>query len=339
MPFFIVRNDIAKMDTDVVVNAANTQLRLGGGVAGAIATAAGRDELQAACDAIGSCPTGSAVATPGFGLGASYVIHAVGPVWQGGSAGEAELLRSCYDCSLALASQIEARSIAFPLISAGTFGFPAEEAFRIAADAITCFLETHEMDVYLVLYGIHATFLGRKLQEDLREFIDDVYIEEHPNPPSRRIEEEHWFTQVEDAMPTAASTPLAASIPSPAADDLSSWLEHLDASFTSTLLQLIDRKGMNDAEVYKRANISRQLFSKIRSDEFYQPTKKTALALAIGLQLTLDEACDLLARAGFALTRSNVADCIIEFFINRKEYDIITINQALYAYDQTLLGS
>lgn len=152
MPLEIVKNDITVMRVDAIVNAANEQLMQGGGVCGAIFAAAGAEKLTQACDEIGFCNTGAAVLTPGFALPATYIIHTVGPVWQGGNAGETELLASCYDHSLALANAHGIKSIAFPLISAGIYGFPKDVALLVAITQIDRFLEQSEMEVYLVLF-------------------------------------------------------------------------------------------------------------------------------------------------------------------------------------------
>jgi O-acetyl-ADP-ribose deacetylase (regulator of RNase III) len=153
MPFFKVQNDITKMETDAIVNAANRRLRVGGGVCGAIFRAAGVEKLQAACNGLGPIETGQAVITDGFKLPAKYIIHTAGPIYQGGTHGEEALLRSCYMNSLQLAKEHGCKSIAFPLISSGIYGYPKEEALSVAEEAIGDFLTSNEMDVYLVLFG------------------------------------------------------------------------------------------------------------------------------------------------------------------------------------------
>ncbi len=153
MPFFKVQNDITKMETDAIVNAANRRLRVGGGVCGAIFRAAGVEKLQAACNGLGPIETGQAVITDGFHLPAKYIIHTAGPIYQGGNHGEEALLRACYMNSLQLAKEHGCKSIAFPLISSGIYGYPKEEALRVAEEAIGDFLTSNEMDVYLVLFG------------------------------------------------------------------------------------------------------------------------------------------------------------------------------------------
>lgn len=561
MPFTIERNDLARMNVDAIVVTANEELQITGGAGLAVARVAGLEEMQAACNAIGRCPTGSAVLTPAFALDAQYVVHVVGPIWHGGGNDEQAMLRSAYDSALNCAYESGAQSIALPLISAHTFGFPVRLSFVIAVEAVKAFLEEHDCDVRIVLFGQDAMAVGVSLFDDIAEYIDDHYVEQHTEqmsvvqiPPAfgefaressaassgyarqqpaasgepgnrqspdtasewdhptmsplfpeaspkqqrlferfanvadrvrenvaehraREREERHarkaareagtcvvrdrseeeqingpfltpeqydyvyeqrarregfcpacrkpvssdakfctncgrelpsgmaeyreqasmptvggalggetdsfsvvgdeldyemavdYETMVnaaafiaEDAfaseaaieaeyapsfsatsapafapsaapMPTTASAPMAAE----GTESLSKLLNRLDAPFSTTLLALIDARGFTDAQVYKRANMSRQLFSKIRSDATYHPTKKTVLALAIALGLDLGETDDLLRRAGFALSHSNKADVIVEYFIVNQNHDIYAINEALYAFDQPLL--
>ncbi|MBR0403919.1 MAG: macro domain-containing protein [Eggerthellaceae bacterium] len=558
MPFTIERNDLAHVNVDAIVVSANEGLKINGGVGLSVARAAGLAEMQAACDALGGCPTGQAVATPAFALPAKYVVHVVGPMWQGGAQGEEAVLRQAYDSALACADECGARSIALPLISAHTFGCPVRLSFVIAVEAIKAFLEDHDdTEVRLVLFGDDAMAVGRSFYDNIAQYIDGHYVESvqprnySQNIPSRdegpvlgpqfsERREQHWveaaaskpkpqyaqpstssrpdysrkealpgaakgrrgvFSRISDAVEdvrdrlsesrkppkdkpqtgtcvvrdereellgphlsaeqywriqdeaeeaswrtgvcpicnapvegkrycpgcgrsvppyalpsdTAGSfapmdapsqeaefvfdvasaeferdelpsiledssedsyldldlgfasrreekVPLetatveeyappapsaqqaapsavmqAASAQRPSGGSLKSWLDSLDAPFSTTLLALIDERGLTDAEVYKRANMSRQLFSKIRCDAGYRPTKKTVLALAIALGLDLGETVDLLQRAGFALSHSSKADVIVEYFIVNGNYDIFAVNEALYAFDQPLL--
>ena len=333
MPFSLVRNDIVNMRVDAIVNAANSSLAPGGGVCGAIFAAAGRTALDKACRAIGHCDVGSAVITPGFDLPARYVIHTVGPIWQGGSRGEADLLHSCYTRALHLARENGCESIAFPLISSGIFGYPKPQALRVAINAIEEFLLKYEMQVYLVIFDRAALLISERLYENIQRYIDDRYVELRAFP-----------RQAAEALPHArqraeqADLPLAAPCATPGKRSLDDLLGHLDESFSRMLLRLIDEKGMTDVEVYKRANLDRKLFSKIRK-EGYNPSRQTALALAIALRLNLDETKDLLGRAGYALSHSNKFDIIIEYFIEEGVYDIFAINEALFAFEQRLLGA
>lgn len=350
MPFELVRNDIVRMPVDAIVNAANSGLRPGGGVCGAIFAAAGFRRLNEACCSIGHCDVGGAVITPGFDLPAKFVIHAVGPIWRGGFFHEAELLRSAYLNSLTLAEENGCQSIAFPLISSGIYGYPKEEAFRIAVTAIQDFLMEHEMQVYLILFGRGAVAVGKKVFADIQSYIDDHYVEVHYPRRSffeRRIERKKQLeeqTLYEEAFteqrisPSAAPEPCYSASPFEPKDSLEALLSHMEDTFSTHLFRLIDKREMTDVEVYKRANIDRKLFSKLRK-EGYTPSKQTVLALTIALRLSLDECRDLLCRAGYALSPSNKADVIIQYFIEREIYDIFAVNEALFSFGEKVLGS
>lgn len=345
MPFTIVRNDITKMPVDAIVNAANSALAPGGGVCGAIFAAAGYEKLDRACREIGHCDVGQAVITPGFALPAKHVIHTVGPIWRGGGQNEASLLYSAYRSSLLLAEKQGCESVAFPLISAGIYGYPKAEALRIAVNAIGDFLLEHELQVYLVLFDRAALVLSETVFHGIQSYIDDHYVEQFNMDCRREAEASFFAEQLEEqsvclekeiCLPTAMSMPKKASKRKRSLKEL---LFHLDESFSQMLLRLIDEKGMTDVETYKRANLDRKLFSKIRKDAGYNPSKQTAIALAIALRLNLDETRDLLGKAGYALSHSNKFDVIIEYFITEEIYDIYEINEALFAFDQKLLGA
>ena len=326
MPLEIVRNDITKMKVDVIVNAANTALKMGGGVCGAIFRAADAGVLQEACDQIGGCKVGDAVITDGFKLDAKYIIHTPGPIWQGGTHQEADLLKAAYLNSLELAKRYHCESIAFPLISAGIYGYPKEEALQIAVSTISSFLLNHDILVYLVVFDKKAFGLSTKLFTSIHEYIDEHYVEEVEST-FRRMENEvrNVSEDQEFHMQEAAYS-------------LVSLLNQLDETFSERILRLIDEKGMTDVETYKRANVDRRLFSKIRNGVDYTPTKKTALAFAIALKLPLEETNELLSAAGYTLSRSSKFDVIIEYFIQQGNYNIHEINEALFAFDQPLLG-
>jgi len=335
VPLHIVRNDITKMKVDAIVNAANTTLLGGGGVDGAIHYAAG-PELLAECKTLGGCCTGEAKITRGYKLPAKFVIHTVGPVYRNGVHGERRLLASCYRQSLLLAKEHGCETIAFPLISSGIFGYPKDRALRVAIDTISDFLMENDMTVYLVIYDREAYRISGKLFSDIAEFIDDHYISPYVDPRSRAI-----ALSDEDLMPRVkcACTPCSTYSKPKAKNDLEHRLSELDESFSQMLLRKIDEKGMSDAACYKRANIDRKLFSKIRSDVHYKPSKPTAIAFAIALELPLHETEELLRKAGFALSHSNKFDIIIEYFIRHGKYNIHEINQALFDFDQSLLGA
>ena len=329
MPLEIVRNDITKMSVDAIVNAANETLLGGGGVDGCIHRAAGPELLQE-CRTLGGCRTGEAKLTGAYRLPCKYVIHTVGPVWNGGKCGEREQLASCYRTSLALAKEHCCETVAFPLISSGIFGYPKDQALRVAVDTIGEFLLHNDMTVYIVIFSRTAYQISSKLFADIAEYVDDHYVDAHTDSQRERLRRMSVL-ESRTLSADAAAAPMAVG-------GLDSLLAHLDAGFSETLLKLIDRSGKKDAEVYKKANVDRKLFSKIRNNPDYKPSKATAIAFAIALELSLPETRDLIARAGYALSPSSKFDVIIEYFIMQRDYDIFKINEALFAFDQSLLG-
>lgn len=345
MPLKLIREDITKLNCDAIVNAANSTLLGGGGVDGAIHKAAGKG-LLFECMKLGGCKTGEAKITNGYKLPCKYVIHTVGPKWKGGTNGEEELLRSCYRNSLAIAKEHEFESIAFPLISSGVYGYPKDQALKVAVDEITAFLLKNEMLVYVVIYDKSSYQISEKLFDDIATFIDDKYVEDRFRFSYRnRASEESTCLSAELNMPDESDTfigetqvlqPMQSSMAK--MSSLDDALKQIDESFSEMLLRKIDEKGMEDAECYKKANIDRKLFSKIRSNRLYKPSKTTAIAFAIALELSLEETKDMLMKAGFALSHSNKFDIIIEYFIESGNYNIFEINEALFAFDQALLG-
>lgn len=319
MPLFIIKNDITKLNVDAIVNAANNTLLGGGGVDGAIHRAAGRGLLKE-CKTLGGCETGDAKITSGYKLPAKYVIHTVGPIWQGGNFGEREKLISCYKKSLTLAKEHMCETVAFPIISSGAYGYPKAEAFRIATDTVLEFLAECDMTVYIVVYDKNSYEPDRRIISELSQFVNTNY-ELYPK----------MATLYRSAPLTVCECCNDMS--------LNDALDSIDESFSQMLLRKIDEKGMTDAECYKKANIDRKLFSKIRNDICYKPSKSTALAFAIALELSLSETEDMLKKAGFALSHSNKFDIIIEYFIKHGNYNIFEINEALFAFDQSLLGA
>ena len=344
MPLNIIRNDITKLRVDAIVNAANTSLLMGGGVCGAIFHAAGADKLQKACDELAPIRTGEAVVTNGFGLPAKYIIHTAGPVYHDGKQGEEELLRSCYINSLELAVKSGCESIAFPLISSGIYGYPKKEAFSVAADAIRGFISDHDIGVLLVVFDKDALAVSREMLGEVRCYIDEHYTEERQArrreslSAQREALSDAGMMNLSMPAPKAAYEAFNAKTKKPAGQKLDDLIGGLDEPFSAVLLRLIDAAGKKDAEIYRRANIDRRLFSKIRSNENYSPSKPTVLAFAVALELTLNQTADLLERAGFALSRSRKFDVIVEYFIVNRKYDIYEINEVLFSYDQPLLG-
>lgn len=352
MPLEIVRNDITKMKVDAIVNAANSSLLGGGGVDGCIHRAAGAELLEE-CRTLGGCETGSAKITGGYGLPCRYVIHAVGPVWRDGRHGERDLLASCYRASLELAREHGCESVAFPLISSGAYGYPKDRALRVAVDTISEFLFRNDMTVYIVIFDRKAYQISAKLFRDVKEYVDDHYVEERAdrNDARRRRLFPEWeaermrsaelledLDEVHECVPRGPAQKRGPMGPAAPLEDLDEVVSRIDESFSRMLLRKIDERGMTDVECYKKANIDRKLFSKIRSDPDYRPSKPTALAFAIALELPLDEAKDMLMKAGFAISRSSKFDVIIEYFIRNGNYNVFEINEALFAFGQSLLG-
>ena len=359
MPFRIIREDITRLEIDAIVNAANSKLLAGGGVCGAIFSAAGLDELQIECNMTGHCDIGDAVITKGYNLKAKYVIHTVGPIYGQDPANEETQLYSCYKSSLELAKKKRMNSIAFPVISSGIYGYPKTEAIKIATKAIKDFLEKNEMDVYLVVYDSKAFQISEKLFSDVQSYIDEKLVKADDRRrisedgitreaynlymPQKSISDEYLEERMEapKMMEMLPKATVVGSIGSKGLKKKQSLEELMNVkveTFSEMLLRMIDEKGMTDVEVYKRANIDRKLFSKIRKKD-YTPKKVTVVALIIALKLNMQEARELLGRAGFAFTQSSKFDIIIQYFIEQQKYDIFEINETLFAFEQQLLGA
>ncbi|MDD4296097.1 MAG: macro domain-containing protein [Ruminiclostridium sp.] len=342
MPFTIVRQDITKMRVDAIVNAANTDLQMGGGVCGAIFKAAGVAQLQAACDKLAPIKTSEAIITPGFNLSAKFVIHTAGPVYQHWNKEHNEQhLRAAYTNSLKRAVENNCESVAFPLISSGIYGYPKDEALQVATSAIRDFLTDHDLDVVLVVYDKSAFTISLELLGAVESYIDEHYIKTHETKRRQLldIESDVLYEVNEHAIKYNKSLvedmlTLPDGVPAPL-DDL---VGNLDEPFSQMLLRLIDAKEMTDVEVYKRANLNRKLFSKIRCNKGYMPSKRTVIALAVALELSLNETDVLLKRAGYALSHAVKFDVIVEYFITKGKYNVFEINEVLFEYDQPLLG-
>ena len=371
MPLQIVRNDITKMQVDAIVNAANRSLLGGGGVDGAIHSAAG-PELLEECRRLDGCETGQAKVTKGYRLPAKYVIHTVGPIWHGGYQGEPELLAACYRNSLLAAKELGCESIAFPLISTGAYGYPKQLALPIATREITEFLMENEMQVYLVVFGAGTLAVSLMLFQDVQQYIDQNYVDAHNDRRREYQREALWHSNEKEAlefdqslsesnfpyipdgapMPIGEPAPKASrrkqkpwedwfreSKPSVAEPDWEDLFRQTDEGFSQMLLRKIDEKGMTDAQCYKKANVDRKLFSKIKNTPGYRPGKPTILAFVIALELDLDEAKEMLEKAGFALTHSSKMDIVVEYFIRNRRYNVLEINEVLFQFDLPLLGS
>ena len=342
MPFQIIRNDITKVKADAIVNTANPHPIIGSGTDSAIHESAG-PELLNARKKIGDILPGAAVSTPAFNLPAKYVIHTVGPSWVDGKHEEETVLRKAYDAALNLADQLGCRSVAFPLMAAGSYGFPRDLALSVAISAFTDFLMDHDMTVYLVLFNGKAFSLASSLFSDLRSYIDDNYVEEQtqkeygsPYERRRRREnlappEEYEAYEASIAFGDVCEEPLMseASASQLSAGSLEELLGQSESTFSEYLLDILKERSGKDSEVYKRAEISKQLFSKMLSNKYYQPTKNTVIQLAIGLQLDVNRTQKLLEKAGYTLTRSSKADLVVQYYIERKVYNVKFINLAL----------
>jgi len=390
MPLFMIRNDITKMQVDAVVNPANPELRMGRGTSWAIYSAAGVEKLTAACQEIGYCEVGNSVLTKGFALPAKFIIHSVCPPWSGDEEEHKLLLKGAYRTALFLATEYGFQSIAFPLLSSGSYGWPKAEALHLATTVIGEFLLEHEMTVYLVLYDHETVEVSKKLFSKIEEYIDDHYVASKDEgyscqkasydcstlPPDMMVHDTAAYPSFSDeprrqpanppsqaqavplhppCEPQAASTKSASvkekkskkslelpefpkKISTSKGRKLDELMSHMDETFSQMLLRLIDERGLKDSTVYHKANIDRRLFSKIRKDVNYAPTKKTVLAFAIALELSLDETKDLLMKAGYAFSNSSKFDVIISFFIENRSYNVFEINEVLFAYGQPILG-
>lgn len=342
MPFKIVRNDITKMRCDAIVNTANTKPIIGSGCDYAVYKAAGKRRLSEYREKnIGEVPEGDVFLTPGFRLPARYIIHAVSPLYIDGVHGEEEKLRDCYRKSLSLAWEQRCRSIAFPVISTGSFGYPKEEGIRIAADEIQAFLQNHEMLIYLVVFDAQSARYGKRFDKDLQAYIDENYVDakhheeysvqtmalrrdlddESFSPYENDLYEDDLYEEDsdEDSEEENEFTELDES-------KLEERMKHLSDSFSEYLLYLIEEKGMTNADVYKRALVDKKTFSKIKNHTDYHPQKMTAMCLCMGAKLNLDETRDLLARAGYALSPCDKTDIIFSYFIENQIYDMIELD-------------
>ncbi len=360
MPFQIIRNDITKVKADAIVNTANPNVAVGSGTDSAIYHAAGEKQLLAERKKIGIMMPGEAAHTPAFNLDAEYIIHTIGPSWIDGNHNEREILHSCYEKSLNLAAELECNSIAFPLIATGVYGFPKDEALQIALAEINKFLLSNDMKVILVVFDRKAFELSGKLVGDIEEYIDEhsaneigaaEYGSRSGNERYERLEriesfhsemmpdsfdeEETEEDESDDQIIYADSAPAFMDISGKSLDEV---LDSSEDTFQQRLFKLIDESGMDDVSVYKKANIDRKVFSRIRCKEDYKPKKRTAVAFAIALELDMPTMLDLLSRAEIAFSPSNKFDLIITYFVKNKVYDIYEINAALFKYGQPILG-
>lgn len=342
MPLQIIRQDILKIKCDAIVNPTNCELSPDGGLDLSLHKVAG-EELLSACKKIGSINVGEAVITKGYNLPSRYVIHTVGPVWNGTENDEDRLLRSCYENSLKLALKYECKSVAFPLISSGAYAYPKDKVLNIAIDTISSFLFLNDMMVYLVVYDKTAYKFSEKLFSSIESYIDDNYVNEHTSFRDRSA------TLRQSVYPSATMSAQISkdagieicdecSVGSAPDLDIDDYIK-LDESFAVKLLKLIDLKGMSDVECYKKANVSKQTWYKIMNEKHYKPNKKTVLSFAVALNLNLDETQNLLMSVGFVLSNSSLFDVIIMYCLENGIYDVLEIDSILFKYDQETLYS
>lgn len=374
MSFKIVRNDITRIKADAIVNTANPEPVYSAGTDSAVYTAAGAEKLLEERKKIGRIAEGDVAVTPAFALDAKYIFHTVGPIWQGGNYGEKEIVRKCYQNCLDKAKELELESIAFPLLATGTYGFPKADALLIATSVFSGFLAENEMEITLVVFDSESFALSDKIFAGVDQFIDENYVGEKTaeeySPVNLRVgleahvadecadepierkaarrernrnERRGLFGSGSNAMrmdsaipPVAAAGAACASVAPRSLEDV---VKNVSETWQESLLRLITERGYSDTEVYKRANVDRKLFSKIRTNKNYQPKKNTAVAFALALRLNLDETKDFLMRAGYAFSPSSKFDLIIEYSIEHGVYDLMLINGALFDHDQPQLGA
>ena len=337
MPLQIIRQDITKMQVDAIVNTTNEKMIGYSGVDFAVHEGAG-PLLEIECARLAPLGLGEAKITRGYNLDAKYIIHTSGPVWQGGLSGESILLKSCYLEALKLAVEYGCSSVAFPLISSGAYGYPKDKVLKFAVQVITGFLDDHELNVYLCVFDRKSYEFSQTLFAEIREFIDDGYVEDYDENSiyGSCLSEISDGEEEEKALKPTGVCKASAVFSDKSLED---YMKEMDKSFAYKLFDLIDRRGMTDVECYKKANVDKKTFSKIKCNpNTYKPSKQTAVAFAIALELNLDETQDLLASAGLTLSQSYVFDKIIRYFIQKEIYDIFEINEALFEFDQILLG-
>ena len=346
MPLLIVRNDITEMNVDAIVNTANPLPMVGSGVDRAIYKKAGWMELLRIRMKIGKLAVSNIAVTPALNLKAKYIVHVVGPRWRGGEAREAELLTKCYQNVLEAATEYGCESIAIPLISTGNYDFPKELALQIAKETISKYLATNELNVYLVVYDRESFQISKSLFDDVQSYIDKKLVQKicAVREPRRKYSADFERDDYEcsnkiESFSNFAWGKVASKEIKTNSRSLEDLVTEIESSFAETLFKYINDKGLTDPEVYKRANLDRKLFSKIRKNKNYKPSKNTALALAVALELNLDETKDFIGKAGYALTRSSKMDIIVEFFIKQNNYDIFELNEVLFYYEEPLLGS
>ena len=376
MAFKIVRNDITKIAADAIVNTANPKPKFSSGTDSAVYAAAGAEKLLEERRRIGKIEEGEVAVTPAFDLDAKYIFHTVGPVWNGGSYGEAQTVKRCYTNCLNKAVELGIESIAFPLLATGNYGFPKSDALLLATSVFSEFLADNDLDITLVVFDNESFELSGRIFDGINQYINDNYVEEKINEEYFACDEEPCapdtdssntserirkrglglFAERRKSMADEAGVPApenasfeckmaearpvmgAAAMAAPVQRSLEDAVKNISDTWQESLFRMITEKGYEETDIYKRANVDRKLFSKIRNNKDYKPKKTTALAFALALKLNVDETKDFLGRAGYALSKSSVSDVIVEYFIEQKVYDLMTINLALFEHKQPILG-
>ena len=336
MPIRVFRNDITLVKADAIVNSANPEPIIGGGAEAAIYEAADKKALLAERKKIGDINPGEVAYTPAFKLSAKYIIHTVGPIWRGGSQGEAVILSSCYEKSLELAEELGCKSIAFPFISTGTYGFPKDKAIEIAAASINRFLKYHKMSVILVVLDKESFKISGKKFSDVASFIEANIVEEKLNKVyksasgiSRRnslieFRNLHFMHQRNtDELP----------------DDISELLKMSKASFSSRVQSMVQQRGLEPSDLYNKSGLlTKKIYSDMKTlGDNYRPKKGTAVAFCLALELDLPQTLELIGSAGWTLSDSKYIDLIIKWHIDKKDFNIRHINDTLntYGYPQS----
>ncbi len=335
MSFHVIRNDITKVKADAIVNTANPAATYGCGVDSAIYHAAGVDELLAEREKIGPIARGEVAVTPAFKLKAKYIIHTVGPVWFDGTHDEEAVLTRCYEKSIKAAEELGCASIAFPLISTGVYGFPKDKGLQIAFNALQSYAMHHTMEIFLVIYDTEAYEISLQVFKDIENYIEANYEPEYERPGrwrrrGRRAEAPAFRAESISSIRDNAfearpmMKPSMSSFESAEKASAKPVIPELEdaQTFQEKFFEYLDKTGLSDPEFYKKLNLSKQMFSKVRSNANYQPTKNTAIIFCLGLELDLEQATDLLARAGFALSPSNRLDLFVKSCFIYKMYDL-----------------
>ena len=365
MPLRIIRNDLLKMEVDAIVNPTDSLLSGSGSIDFKIHLA-GEEALQKELDAFGKCNVGDAILTHAYNLPCEYIIHTVGPVWNG-DAKVFKAIESCYRNCLEIALDQDFESIAFPLIATGTFGCPTDKAIQIAINTINSFLIDYELDIYLVVYNSEAFGISQKLVEDVRSYIDADIIEDERIQCIQKLLSFYEFNEaplekrpvgkirISEAIEPTLKCCAPCGVPFLSneccdfeTENLENLIPELDKikgfnedSFTYKLFKIIDDNKLKDAEVYNAAGISKMVFSNLRKGTI--PKKKTVFQLCLALPINIEQATELLASAGYTFVLSNKFEKTIKKIVEAKNTTKLTridvIDLILYELGLPLFNS